>query len=53
MQQLMANTSQATRLARRIYVGSLNYELTEEHLQGPFSAFGSIVKIDMPRVGLT
>jgi hypothetical protein len=42
------------RLARRIYVGSLNYELTEEHIRVPFSAFGVITRIDMPReVGTT
>jgi len=34
---------------RRIYVGSLHYDLTEEHVRQAFSAFGTITKIDMPK----
>lgn len=41
------------RLARRVYVGSLDYSLTEEHIRLPFSAFGNILKIDMPKVRIS
>lgn len=37
-------------MIRRIYVGSLQYELTEEHVKIPFSQWGTITSIDMPRV---
>jgi len=36
-------------MARRIYVGSLFYELNENDVKIPFSAFGVITKVDMPR----
>lgn len=38
---------------RRIYVGGLPYGLAEEHIRLPFSAFGTITNIDMPKDGLT
>ena len=31
---------------------SLHYSLSEDHVRLPFSAFGAILKIDMPRVTL-
>jgi len=34
---------------RRVYVGGLSYDLTEEHIKVPFSSFGQIVMVDMPR----
>jgi hypothetical protein len=34
---------------KRIYIGSLAYDQTEDNVRVPFSAFGQIVKIDMPR----
>jgi len=40
-------------IERRIYVGGLPYELTEEHIKLPFSSFGPITMIDMPREGST
>ena len=40
-----------SKLQRRIYVGSLHYELSEDHIRVPFSAFGTITRIDMPREG--
>eukprot|EP00922_Rhytidocystis_sp_ex-Travisia-forbesii_P016421 GHVS01024434.1.p1 GENE.GHVS01024434.1~~GHVS01024434.1.p1 ORF type:complete len:538 (-),score=85.01 GHVS01024434.1:47-1660(-) len=33
----------------RIYVGSLDYSLTEEDIMAIFQAFGSVVLVDMPR----
>eukprot|EP00455_Lapot_gusevi_P055724 TRINITY_DN9100_c0_g1_i5.p1 TRINITY_DN9100_c0_g1~~TRINITY_DN9100_c0_g1_i5.p1 ORF type:complete len:413 (-),score=101.36 TRINITY_DN9100_c0_g1_i5:29-1267(-) len=36
-------------MACRVYVGSLNYDLNEEHIRGPFAPFGTIAKIDMPK----
>ena len=39
----------ATNMAARIYVGSLPYEVVEEQLRAPFSVFGPVVKIDMPK----
>ena len=38
--------------ANRVYVGSLHYDIDESIVRVPFSAFGTIVKIDMPRVCL-
>lgn len=35
----------------RIYVGSLDYYLTEEELKQVFSAFGTITAVDMPKEG--
>jgi len=45
----MAQKSQET-LLKRVYVGSLAYELNEDHVRAPFSVFGTIIKVDMPRV---
>ena len=39
-----------SRMHNRIYIGSLNYELTEEHVKIPFETFGQVVAIDMPKV---
>lgn len=36
-------------IERRVYIGSLSYDLTEDHIRAPFAACGNIVKIDMPR----
>ena len=36
--------------AKRLYVGSLHYGLTETDLHTAFSPFGAILKIDMPMV---
>jgi poly(U)-binding-splicing factor PUF60 len=43
------NNAASNPMNRRVYVGSLEYTLTEEHIRVPFSAFGTISKIDMPR----
>lgn len=50
-QQLLVppTTSQGHNSNARIYVGSLHYDLTENDVIPPFSAFGQIVKIDMPK----
>jgi len=37
----------------RVYVGSIPYGLNEEHIKLPFSAFGPIVRIDMPKEPMT
>jgi poly(U)-binding-splicing factor PUF60 len=39
----------ANNSACRIYVGSLTYDLTEEIIKVPFSVFGPIAKIEMPK----
>ena len=50
LQMLAAKKQQdAASLACRIYVGSLTYELGEDVLMVPFSVFGPITKIDMPK----
>lgn len=51
-QQVLAGQSTCPQ-DRRIYVGGLPYGLTEEHIRLPFSAFGTITNIDMPKDGLT
>jgi RNA recognition motif-containing protein len=43
--QLQAKNS----LERRLYVGSLNYTITEEQVKSIFQPFGQITKVDMPR----
>jgi RNA recognition motif-containing protein len=35
-------------LARRIYVGSLDYSITPDIIKTLFSQFGAIVSVDMP-----
>jgi len=37
----------------RVYVGSIPYGLSEEHIKLPFSAFGPIIRIDMPKEPMT
>ena len=44
-----ATSVDSSALERRVYVGSLPYDLTEEQIKLPFASFGTIVKIDMPR----
>ena len=45
--QMRASTSQLC----RIYVGSLDYSLTENDIRQVFSAFGPITNVDMPKEG--
>lgn len=45
--QMKASTSQLC----RIYVGSLDYSLTENDIRQVFSAFGPITNVDMPKEG--
>lgn len=47
---LQKKQQEAQQMACRIYVGSLNYDLDEEVIRVPFSVFGTITKIDMPKV---
>ncbi len=52
-QQQAAIARQATDATRRrVYVGSLYYEVKEDEIRIPFSTFGDIVKIEMPRVSI-
>lgn len=46
---LLKKQQEINSLACRIYVGSINYEFDEEVIRVPFSVFGPITKIDMPR----
>merc|ERR1719273_2041127 len=46
---LQSRLNQLKLLDRRIYVGSLDYDLTEDQVRIPFSSFGTITNIDMPK----
>jgi poly(U)-binding-splicing factor PUF60 len=43
------NNNDPERLKRRIYIGSLHYSITETQISLPFSSFGAITRIDMPK----
>jgi len=45
----LSNTSTASKLDRRIYVGSLSYDINEETIAAIFSPFGLVTKVDMPK----
>jgi len=47
----MMQTKAAQSQMCRIYVGSLDYALTEQDVKQVFQAFGSITNIDMPKEG--
>eukprot|EP00897_Mesotaenium_endlicherianum_P004617 jgi/Mesen1/4183/ME000219S03314 len=57
LQQKMAHVAmppttpamEAVNMSKRIYVGSLNYDLTEADLAMAFSPFGPVAKVDMPK----
>ena len=45
----LSSPTTASRLDRRIYVGSLAYDVTEDTLRIIFEPFGPVVKVDMPK----
>ena len=45
----LSSPATASRLDRRIYVGSLAYDVTEDTLRIIFEPFGPVVKVDMPK----
>ena len=45
----LSSPTTASRLDRRIYVGSLAYDVSEETLRIIFEPFGPVVKVDMPK----
>jgi len=49
LQQRLQQQAQ-DRLKCRIYIGSLQYDITEDQVRVPFSAFGTVTRVDMPRV---
>ena len=45
----LSSPTTASRLDRRVYVGSLAYDVTEDTLRIIFEPFGAVVKVDMPK----
>ena len=45
----LSSPTTASRLDRRIYVGSLAYDVNEDTLRIIFEPFGPVVKVDMPK----
>ena len=45
----LSSPSTASRLDRRIYVGSLAYDIAEETIRVIFEPFGPVAKVDMPK----
>ena len=45
----LSSPSLASRLDRRVYVGSLAYDVAEDTLRIIFEPFGPVVKVDMPK----
>lgn len=44
-----AITPMTSKLAHRIYVGALLYDITEDVIRAIFSPFGNVTKVDMPK----
>ncbi|RYE96326.1 MAG: hypothetical protein EOO41_04725, partial [Methanobacteriota archaeon] len=52
----LPSTASSAAAASRIYIGSLHYDIREEHLRELFSPFGNITRVDMshePATGKT
>ena len=45
----LSSPSTASRLDRRIYVGSLAYDIPEDSIRVIFEPFGTVAKVDMPK----